>query len=62
MIFIRLLFVLGLVLVFVHRLILAATPVWFDIFVAAYLIFVVVIVALVVFFKKKEAERRNKGR
>lgn len=50
----RILFVLGLVLVVLHRLILAVTPAWFDIFVAVYLFLVLAIVGLIVIFKKKK--------
>ena len=54
MAFLRVLFFLGLVLVVVHRIIFSLTPVWFDVFVAAYLFVVTALVAIVLFAKKRK--------
>jgi hypothetical protein len=54
----RIMFFFGLVLVFVHRLIIAATPAWFDIFVVAYLV-VVGVIAVLIAITKRETESRS---
>jgi hypothetical protein len=60
MLLIRILFVLGMVLVVVHRLILAVTPAWFDIFVAVYLFLVLATVALIALFRKNKLNAEAK--
>jgi hypothetical protein len=54
MVVLRILFLFGLALVVVHRLILAITPGWFDLFVMTYVAVVVALIALVAIKKKRK--------
>lgn len=53
---VRFLFILGLILVFVHRMVIGITPPWLDIVVVAYLLFVTIIAALVVALRKMKCK------